>query len=193
MKRLFCMALGACCLTLALQRPAQAWSKFNFGVGFNLGWEGGGNSVLWGVLKGQNTPGAMDGAYGHGGHGRGYGQAPPMPPPSYAGGFDPGMMYGDAAQVGLRAGGFGMGMSPEMGMAPGMGMPYPMQGNPMVPPGMQAMPVQPMPNVQPMPKMPRADAQPVGYFTYPQQDNSYFYPLYYGGYPMFYPGMWYGY
>ncbi len=61
MKRILCLALAACCLTLSLNRPAQAWCKFNFGIGMNIGFEGGGNSVLWGLLRGANTPGAFDG------------------------------------------------------------------------------------------------------------------------------------
>src|SRR5262249_27538375 len=102
MKRNICLALTVCCLTLMVNRPAQAWSKFNFGIGLNFGWEGAGNSVLWGVLRGGPAPGAVaDGGYGKGGFAPGfdpgYGQAPPMPP-AHAGGFPPGMpgMYGDA-------------------------------------------------------------------------------------------------
>ncbi len=64
MKRL-AFGVAAVALVLASQQQASAWSKFNFGVGLNVGWQGGGNSVLWGVLKGAPTPG--DGGYGDGG------------------------------------------------------------------------------------------------------------------------------
>ncbi len=197
MKRSFCIALTACCLTLLLDRPAQAWSKFNFGVGMNLGWEGAGNNIFWGMLRGGPAPGqeGMGGpgfrglgnrGYGPGygpGYDPGYGQYPMMPPmpapaaapaPNQAGGYDPGA-FGDASPFAMRNG---------MGYPPGGGMPYTMAGNPGMPPVGMPMPpmIQPMPAPQPMQQMPRADAQPVGYWTYPQYDPGYAYP-----------GFWYGY
>ena len=51
MKRIPYIALLACGLLLAGQQQASAWSKYNFGVGLNVGWEGGGNSVLWAPSK----------------------------------------------------------------------------------------------------------------------------------------------
>lgn len=81
MKRL-AFGVAAVALVLASQQQASAWSKFNFGVGLNVGWQGGGNSVLWGVLKGRPLPG--DGGYGDGG-GPGLGGAP---------GFGPGPGFG---------------------------------------------------------------------------------------------------
>ncbi len=55
-----------------------------------------------------------------------------------------------------------------------------------------AMP-QPMPNV-PATQVPRAEAQPVAYFSYPDYlNNSWYYSAYYYGDPFYYPGLWYGY
>ena len=71
MKKMLLTALLGLGLVLASGSPASAWSKFNFGVGFNIGYEGGGNSVLWGLCKGENVP------YAHGGMMEG--GAPMMP------------------------------------------------------------------------------------------------------------------
>lgn len=59
MKKILIASVVALTLTTAHQK-AHAWSKYNFGVGMNVGWEGGGNTVLWGLFKGQNVPGAPD-------------------------------------------------------------------------------------------------------------------------------------
>jgi len=64
MNKILAAGAVALVLTATVQQPVQAWSKYNIGVGFNLGWEGGGNSVLWGMYKGANTPGATDGDFG---------------------------------------------------------------------------------------------------------------------------------
>jgi hypothetical protein len=81
MNKILIAGLAALALTTAIRQEAQAWSKFNFGVGFNIGWEGGGNSFLWGLARGQNVPGA----YGQGDMGGGFGGYPggyvPYPPP----------------------------------------------------------------------------------------------------------------
>jgi hypothetical protein len=61
MKRLM-MGLAALGLVLAIQQQASAWSKFRFSIGMNISWEGAGNSVLGGLLKGSQVPGmGMDG------------------------------------------------------------------------------------------------------------------------------------
>ena len=49
MKKILAFGLVALALVLATQQQASAWSKFNFGVGLNVGWQGGGNSVLFGM------------------------------------------------------------------------------------------------------------------------------------------------
>src|SRR2546423_14663862 len=56
MKKMLLVALLGLGLTLTSGRPASAWCKFNFGVGLNINYEGGGNSVLWGLLKGAPSP-----------------------------------------------------------------------------------------------------------------------------------------
>ncbi len=65
MKKLL-MALLGLGLVLSSATPVLAWSKANFGAGFNWGWEGGGNSVFWGLIKGANIPGAPDSNEGGG-------------------------------------------------------------------------------------------------------------------------------
>jgi len=62
MKKMLLTALLGLGLVLVSGSRASAWSKFNWGAGFNVGWEGGGNSVLWGLFKGENIPnmGGMD-------------------------------------------------------------------------------------------------------------------------------------
>lgn len=64
MKKTLALGLAALALLACSQQKASAWSKFNFGIGANIGWEGGGNSVLWGVLKGGPTPGMYDHGFG---------------------------------------------------------------------------------------------------------------------------------
>ena len=62
MKRLMVMGLTALAVVLAGQRPASAWSRLKFGVGLNISWEGGGNSVLFGLLTG-NIPARVAATY----------------------------------------------------------------------------------------------------------------------------------
>ena len=66
MKKMLLMALLGLGLVLACEQRASAWSKFNFGVGFNVGYEGGGNSVLFGVFKGEQPPVGVEPSLGHG-------------------------------------------------------------------------------------------------------------------------------
>jgi len=85
MNKIVMAGLAALALTTVAGQQAQAWSKYNFGVGLNVGWEGGGNSVLWGLFKGANVPGAgMGGDFGGGG-------VMPAPGPGYQGfsGYNP--------------------------------------------------------------------------------------------------------
>jgi hypothetical protein len=57
MKQILTAALLTLGLAATVPQQAQAWSKFNFGVGLNLGWQGGGNSAFWGLVKGSPMPG----------------------------------------------------------------------------------------------------------------------------------------
>jgi hypothetical protein len=61
MKRILGASVAALALVLATQQQASAWHKCNFGIGLNLSCEGGGNCVLWGMFKGAQTPGHVDG------------------------------------------------------------------------------------------------------------------------------------
>lgn len=53
----------------------HAWSKANFGMGLNWSWQGGGNSALWGLVKGSPMPEAMMPGGGGGYGGQGFGGA----------------------------------------------------------------------------------------------------------------------
>jgi hypothetical protein len=54
--------LMGCTLAVALlamsEQKASAWSKFNFGVGLNIGWEKADNSWLWGFYRNGPVPGS---------------------------------------------------------------------------------------------------------------------------------------
>jgi hypothetical protein len=43
------------------QQDASAWTKFNFGVGANLGWSAGGNHCCWGLWNSEQPPAANPG------------------------------------------------------------------------------------------------------------------------------------
>jgi len=60
MKKILAATLLALGLLAAGQQQAQAWSKINFGVGLNFGWQGGGNSAFWGLVKGAQMPNQFD-------------------------------------------------------------------------------------------------------------------------------------
>ena len=79
------MGLTALGLLLALQQQASAWSKFKFGIGFNISWEGSDNSILFGLFKGGPSPNqGTDGNYSQGGYPNGYAGGYPG---GYAGGY----------------------------------------------------------------------------------------------------------
>jgi hypothetical protein len=154
MKRLSYIALLAVGLVLASQQQASAWSKFNFGVGLNIGWEGGGNSVLWGALKGAPSPGGFDGGY-PGFPGGGFNNMPP----AHAG-------LGSDQQFPTA------GYSPYQPPSPMMAMPSPA---PM--PQIAPMPQMPRADTQPVgyftyPTYPN-------YYPYPQYYTNYYYGTWY--------------
>src|SRR4051794_22707827 len=57
MKKMLTAGFMTLALLAAVQQQAQAWCKFNFGVGLNWNYEGGGNSALWGLVRGSPMPG----------------------------------------------------------------------------------------------------------------------------------------
>src|ERR1700733_9668356 len=59
MKKMLVASVVAVALMAGLQQQASAWCKFNFGVGLNCSYEGGGNSLLWGLIKGSPCPNQM--------------------------------------------------------------------------------------------------------------------------------------
>jgi len=108
MKRILVASLAALSLVLLSHQQASAYSKFKFGIGFNISWEGANNSFLCGLLKGGPGPGCcasdpyagcVDGGgspyccgggspYSHGIGPDGFGAQPiaPPPPPAVPGG-----------------------------------------------------------------------------------------------------------
>jgi hypothetical protein len=77
MRKILAACAVALALVLATGQQASAWHKCSFGVGLNIGFEGGGNCLFWGLLKGAPAPGQMDGNFSGGDFGS-------------ASGFDPG-------------------------------------------------------------------------------------------------------
>jgi len=64
MNKFLMTGLLAALVVLMSVEKSQAWSKFNFGAGFNWSWEGGGNSLFCGLIKGGQSPvggGPVDG------------------------------------------------------------------------------------------------------------------------------------
>lgn len=159
MNRMLCAALGALCVLASAEQQASAYTKFNFGIGANISWEGANNSLLWGALRGGPAPGAVDG-YGAPGFG--------VPPGGHAGINPPAGAYPLA-----------QGSAPADPNVANTG--YPNTN------GTQPKPLA-VPPLAPAPQMPKAaDAQPVGYWTapaqYPYGHNYNYYPyqpLWYG-------------
>jgi hypothetical protein len=74
MKRFVTMCALAVALLGTTSQKASAWSKFNFGAGFNIGWESANTNCLWGAYKSGPAPyenAGYPGAYG--GFGAGFG------------------------------------------------------------------------------------------------------------------------
>lgn len=86
MKKLMTVVLLAVVGLLASTPRSQAWSKFNYGIGANWGWEGGGNSILFGLLRGEQMPSgnyngsAVDGSMYPSQHGYAQNTAPAAQP-----------------------------------------------------------------------------------------------------------------
>lgn len=110
MKKFLLAGLLALPVAALTSQPASAWSKFNIGIGANLGWQSGGSkSLLWGAYKSGDTP-LVTGAY----------QGMPA-----GGGYPPMAMYGmpPAGGIPMPAGGYPMpaesgGSSSEKGPMP---------------------------------------------------------------------------
>src|SRR4051812_25069753 len=96
-KKLLATGLVALALASATRQEAAAWTKWNISAGFNISYEGGNNSLLWGAFTSGQVPGyptdvlwnCQQGpapCYG-GGYGGGYAYAPSScsyPAPGYA-------------------------------------------------------------------------------------------------------------
>lgn len=59
MKKMLVASVVAVALVATVEQQASAWTKFSFGVGLNASYEGGGNSLLWGLIKGAPSPNQM--------------------------------------------------------------------------------------------------------------------------------------
>ncbi len=115
MKRLMVMGLTALGLVLAMQQQASAWSKFKFGIGFNISWEGANNCFLFGLLKGGPAPGqAVDGSVANMAGGFASGNPDPNMPPGAPPPYSPGIT-GDGLNI------------PPIPAASGQPAPMPMQ------------------------------------------------------------------
>jgi hypothetical protein len=144
MKRFVTMCALAAALLGTTGQKASAWSKFNFGIGMNLGWEAANTNCFWGAYKSGPAP-YENGAYG-GGFGGGYGAGC-----GYGGGF-PGGFNG-----GYNGGYNGFGGHGDLAPMPGNG----------VAPGVAPVPA-PVPTPAPAPVDPKSgvDATPHAYAPY---------------------------
>jgi hypothetical protein len=84
MKKFLTVGVLALIVAAFSHQQASAWINCKFGVGFNWGWESGGNNLLWGAFR-NGQPGAPDWECHHqcGYNYAGYGY-PMMPQPAYA-------------------------------------------------------------------------------------------------------------
>ena len=57
MKRMIVAGLLALAALVGSQDRASAWVKWNFNAGINMNYEGGGNSILWGLYQTSPSPG----------------------------------------------------------------------------------------------------------------------------------------
>jgi hypothetical protein len=57
MKKIALAGLIAISMIAVSQQHASAWVNSRFGVGLNWSWQGGGNNILWGAVKGGQPPG----------------------------------------------------------------------------------------------------------------------------------------
>jgi hypothetical protein len=165
MKKLVFLSVAALSVVALSGQRASAWKQFKFGIGANIEGSSGGNSLLWGALKGQQPP-----APGYGG---GYPGVPPGPyGPGYGGGY-PGV---PAGPYGPGFGGFGAGVGGGMVGPLGFNI-----GNETAPPPMS------------LPRATQSNkVQPVNY-SYGQDgyvDGGYYLPVGYDVYqpPFYWPG-----
>ena len=57
MKRMIVAGLLALAALVGTQQKASAWCRWNFNAGINWNYEGGGNSLLWGLYQSSPAPG----------------------------------------------------------------------------------------------------------------------------------------
>lgn len=68
MKRIVMASLLALGVLSVSQQQASAWVNTKFGVGLNLGWQSGGNCLLWGAARGSQPPAPVPGFPGYHGY-----------------------------------------------------------------------------------------------------------------------------
>src|SRR4051812_12326789 len=56
MKKVLALGFAAVAVLATSQQQASAWHKCTFGAGVTFSCEGGGNTALWGLLRGAPTP-----------------------------------------------------------------------------------------------------------------------------------------
>jgi hypothetical protein len=64
MKKIFVMGALAVAVAAVSQQQASAWTNIKFGAGINLGYQAGGNTLLWGAFRNGQPPGPDCGPYG---------------------------------------------------------------------------------------------------------------------------------
>src|SRR5438876_1185003 len=64
MKKFLTAGLVAAAWVLASHQHASAWVNFKAGIGLNVEWQSGGNSFLWGAVRGAQPPGPQCFGYG---------------------------------------------------------------------------------------------------------------------------------
>jgi hypothetical protein len=73
MKKLIILGALTLAVVLASNQQASAWSNIKFGVGMNLHWQAGDNTLLWGVFRNGQIPCPSPYGGGPGPYGPGYG------------------------------------------------------------------------------------------------------------------------
>ncbi len=127
MKKILALGLLAIAISAVSHQQASAWVNSRFGIGMNIDWSSGGNSLLWGAWR-NAQPGGGDPPLHPWSHKYMYQQNPyfyapqpvPVAPRSFDGSFDPSFSF-QPQPFGVQ------GYQPMPNMAPGQFANYPIQ------------------------------------------------------------------
>ncbi len=134
MKRFLIVCAMALAATILVETPVSAWSNFHFANNFSIGWQSGGNRILWGLWDGGPYP-IVTTPYGLGTYptppfyGSNPGPFQKMPGQAPPQGYGPPQMCCPYPWASPYYGGMpgccgGMPMYPPMAMGYGMTSPY---------------------------------------------------------------------